>query len=102
MRIQRRFTVPELQAAAEIGYSNALRYLRRLEAAGYVRKAREHAPGRTASFTLWLLVHDTGPQAPIPQRDGTVWDPNRERYHVPSSSAARPRVAHERGPLRGS
>ena len=73
MRMQRRFSVPELMQLAaspkERGGSvdSLHRYLRALEQAGYVRRLRSREPGTrpgSNGFVRWILVRDTGPVAP--------------------------------------
>ncbi len=85
MRMSGKFTVPEiLRLAARPGTrggsaDNLHRYLRALEQAGYVRRLpvrqRGTAPGSNG-FIRWMLVRDSGPQAPTVRRDGSVLDRN--------------------------
>lgn len=75
MRILRTFSTPDILATAECNRSSFTRYLKGLEATGYVRvtrqyKARWHVP------KAWFLVRDSGPLRPHLQSDGIVWDRN--------------------------
>lgn len=92
MRTSGKFTVGDLLTAAARGHekaahSNAYRYLKRLEEAGYLRRLRARAPGVAVTsngFVRWALLTDTGPDAPIPRRrDGRweVFDPNTREVH---------------------
>jgi len=85
MRMSGKFTVPEiLRLAAQPGVrggsaDNLHRYLRALEAAGYVRRLPVREPGTAPGsngYVRWLLVRDSGPVAPTIRRDGTVLDRN--------------------------
>jgi len=79
MRIKRRFTIPELQAAAgEIGkpvhYVHVHRYLSALRRAGYVRLVRSYR-GRIGEHAVFQLACDSGPLRPL-VRQKMVFDPN--------------------------
>lgn len=76
MRILRRFTLPDLCATAEIGLENAKKYMGGLWRAGYLRRIQECRSGHKGGHAVWMLVRDTGPQAPRLQRDGGTYDPN--------------------------
>ena len=81
MRMLPEFTLPDLVATAETSYDNAKKYVRGLERAGYLRRAREKRNGRKGGHAAWRLVRDTGPRAPRLCSDGTTWDMNeRKRY----------------------
>jgi hypothetical protein len=62
------------------GYRSALKYLLFLERAGYLRKLPVRARGTAPTsngFVRWLLVDDTGPEAPVVQPlKGEVVDRN--------------------------
>ncbi len=80
MRILMRFTVAELVATAEIEESNARKYVRRLHRTGYLRLLAGNANGHPGSHSVWLLVRNSGPRAPIPRtKDTHVWDLNTKQ-----------------------
>lgn len=65
--------------------SGAQRYVRRLAAAGYLALLPAREPGTAPTSNghrRWLLIRDTGPEAPIvrPARR-EVWDPNTRESH---------------------
>lgn len=76
MRVMRRFSVRDLIAVAEASDSHVRRYVRELRRAGYVRPV--HITNFTAlNDTIYLLIRNTGPQAPrIRRHSNVVWDPN--------------------------
>ena len=84
MRLQAKFTTPDLVALAARDESHAhhaaARYLRHLAVAGYVLRHRTRTPGHAPTsngFIRWSLVRDTGDLAPIVRRDG-LYDPNTQ------------------------
>lgn len=79
MRVLRRFTAPDLCVTSGIKTVNVQRYLRYLAAAGYLRLVRENVNGLAGSYRLYQLIRDTGPHAPIPWSERTVYDPNVKR-----------------------
>jgi hypothetical protein len=80
MRVLRRFTAAELQAAAAAGKSQVGKYLSALKGAKIVRIAQPRVSGRPGSYDVWQLVRDLGPLAPILRKDGAaVFDPNGQR-----------------------
>ena len=81
MRVFGSFTVPQLCMAAEVSPSNCRFYLRVLQAAGLVKKTLSCESGRAGSYDTWALVRNTGPEAPIWRKDGTVYDPNTKITH---------------------
>lgn len=79
MRVLRQFHTGELEATAEAGASQVLKYVRALSQAGYLRLQVPIVSGRPGSRNVWLLLRDSGPLAPICRRDGTgVYDPNTQ------------------------
>lgn len=90
IRIKKKFSALEIIPLAARGQerdaeSNVGKYLRVLARAGFLTtmKTRERGPAPTSpGFLRYLLVRDTGPQAPrwIPRR-GCVYDPNTEEEH---------------------
>lgn len=81
MRMLRSFTLPDLMATAEIGYDNAKRYVAGLERSGYIRRAVDKRNGRKGGHVVWMLVRNTGPQAPRLQSDGNTYDPNEHQIY---------------------
>lgn len=79
MRVQRRFTVPDLMATAEIGEKNVMCYVQGLAHAGYLRVACPKRNGHKGGHVVWCLVRDTGPLAPRLQRDGRTYDANLQQ-----------------------
>ena len=80
MRIMRRFTVRDLTLTASrpdapIPEQQARDYVRALAAAGYLRTQQRREAG---GFKGWSLQpsFNTGPLAPVPYRDGRVFDQN--------------------------
>lgn len=76
MRILRRFTLPDLCSTAEIGVDNVKRYVRGLTHANYLRCVRERQSGRKGGCSAWILIRNSGPQAPRLRSDGNTYDPN--------------------------
>jgi hypothetical protein len=79
MRRHRHFTVAELQALAEIGKDNALKYLKALAAVGIVKVIKDRESGRIMGHKVWHLVRDLGPKRPLTWKDGRVYDPNLDQ-----------------------
>lgn len=79
MRIFRVFRLADIVSTAEISESNAFDYLQALEDVGYVKVVEARDPRRRGSRNLWRLTRNTGPEAPIPIRDGRVYDPNTQK-----------------------
>lgn len=90
IRIKRKFSALEILPLAARGEerdaeSNVGKYLRALARSGFlvIMKGRERGPAPTSpGYLRYLLVRDTGPQAPrwLPRR-GCVYDPNTEEEH---------------------
>jgi len=85
MRMHQKFSINDLLIDSvrdeKTGRDMASRYLRGLEQAGYVFRLQVKAPGTSLTsngFVRWSLIRDTGPQAPVLRRDGTVFDPNTQ------------------------
>lgn len=89
LRIRQKASIPDLimltaqgNAREKALESNIGKYLRALEKAGYVSKMkrRDHGTAITSNgYLRWLLVKDTGPEAPVwRQGKGTVYDPNTQ------------------------
>ncbi len=85
MRREKKFTVPLLIAmAGRDGHipdaSGCQRYVHRLEIAGYLAPLSTREPGTAPTsngFPRYLLVRDTGPEAPVIRRaKREVYDPN--------------------------
>lgn len=76
MRVQRRFTLPDLIATAEASEANVGTYVRGLARAGYLRAAQPKRNGHKGGHIVWALTRDTGPLAPRLQSDGRTFDPN--------------------------
>lgn len=93
MRTAGKFSVPDLLMLAAKGseksaQSNAQRYLKALERAGYLHRlsARQKGTALTSNgFTRWTLLRDSGPDAPIirltTNNDWEVYDPNTREVH---------------------
>ncbi len=75
MRQQLEFTSFDLQRAG-MSRPNALKYLAGLEKAGYVKVIQPKVTGPKGTPAVYCLVINSGPQAPMVQRDGSVSDPN--------------------------
>lgn len=86
IRMQRKFTVPDLMIAATIGNesdpeNNLQRYVSGLAKAGVVRKLRGNVPGTAISspgFQRYALVQDLGDVAPTLRR-AAIYDHNANR-----------------------
>jgi hypothetical protein len=79
MRVLRRFTLPDLQATAEIGRDNVGRYVRGLLRAQYLRIAKPKVNGHVGGHAIYQLVRNTGPHAPRLQHGGAaLYDPNND------------------------
>lgn len=78
MRIRGTFRLGDIVATTGIGLDNLLKFVRALEDVGYVDRFQDKDNGRCASQVVFRLVKNTGPEAPIPLRDGRVFDPNRK------------------------
>ncbi|MCK7581824.1 MAG: hypothetical protein MZV65_43530 [Chromatiales bacterium] len=100
MRVLQKFSVDDLLLRAARGdeadaRNNALKYVNALERAGYLVRMRQRLPGDAPTsngFVRWLLVRNTGPQAPI-------WQNAKGQIHDPNSGdtldlGAAPEVAH--------
>jgi hypothetical protein len=81
MRILRMFTLPDLIATAEIGESNVMAYVARLERSGYLRCIQPRQSGRKGGHASWRLIRNSGPYAPRLTRAGAVFDPNTTLTH---------------------
>lgn len=75
MRILRLFSLSDLQISVEISEENVKKYVRYLLEAGYLRVTRKRLNGSTDCNT-YQLIRNSGPLAPVPRRDKTVFDPN--------------------------
>lgn len=80
MRILRRFTIGDLLTTAHVGESAAMKYVRALGQAGFLRLAVPRRSGHTGSRDVWLLVRgQLSPLAPIRRHNGSgVYDPNTQ------------------------
>lgn len=85
MRIHREFNQREIQGSAPISKDNLSIYLKRLIGAGFVVLVKERENGQPGSFNTYRLTRNTGPRAPIPWRDGGVFDPNTDTTHPAAS-----------------
>lgn len=81
MRILRTFTQAELQMTAEIRRANVKFFVARLLDAGYLRIATPRRGGYSPN--RYRLVRDSGPLAPIPWKNGEVFDPNTRQIWGP-------------------
>jgi len=75
MRILRRFKLPDIVATAEISPNNCAKYIRALNAIGYLRVVQARHQGKAGGGAVYALVKNTGPNAPL-AKDGFVYDPN--------------------------
>lgn len=82
MHILRMFTMPDLAMTAGIKMDNCRYYLVRLEQFGFVRRVRRNDSGHAGSHSLWQLVRHTGPDAPIAQKSGGLFDPNTGKTYT--------------------
>lgn len=87
MRILPQFTVPDLVATAEIGESNAGKYVQGLAVFGYLRIIQPKAEGRKGGHAVYKLIRNTGPLAPRLRTDGWVYDPNTGDVRQPAGGA---------------
>lgn len=85
IRIRKKFSVAELVRITAEGTENDAeenlrKYVRALRQAGYLAPMARKEPGmvpQSNGFTRYLLVRDTGPQAPVwRQSRNAVFDPN--------------------------
>lgn len=94
LRIRRKASVPEVVGllcdgeapakAIENTTNNVQKYLRALRLTGYLvdmRREPGDAPGSNG-FKRYLLVRDTGPQAPTRRAHNRVYDPNEDREYA--------------------
>lgn len=89
MRVLRTFTLPQLCMTADVRRDNANHYVLSLARAGFVQKIHPNQNGKAGSFALWRLIHDTGPEAPIPCAHRTgLYDPNTKKTHGGSDDSA--------------
>lgn len=77
MRILRRFTSADLQAAAETSAENCSDYLHGLLDAGYLRIVKSFRRGYVGGHAVYQLIKDTGPYAPRLGKQA-LRDPNIE------------------------
>lgn len=92
IRLRRKFSALEITPLAVKGDErnpddNIRKYLHQLKRAGFLAELPTRQRGDTpagAGFKRYLLVRDSGPQAPrwLPAR-GVVYDPNTEQEHRP-------------------
>lgn len=75
MRMLRGFTVPDLEATAEVRNSHAAKYVRALVNGGYVRIRQAKRNGTAGGHAVYQLVRNTGPLPPRIGKHG-VQDPN--------------------------
>lgn len=90
MRVMRRFTSADLlMTCPAIGESGLHKYMRALANTGFTRCVQPRVSGRPGSRDVWMLVRDTGPQAPIKRwKGGGVFDPNTGHEHELDGSPA--------------
>lgn len=77
MRRLRQFTRAEVEATAEAGTSHAMKYIKALSQAGYLRIVVAKQQGIPGGHTVYQIVRDTGPHAPRIGKAGLL-DPNLE------------------------
>lgn len=88
MRYLRCFTAPQIEMVSAINYENLSKYLRGLEAAGYLKRRRPKRNGAPAGHVEWVLIRNSGPRHPIVRKYGLgVYDPNTDEVY-PCSTAA--------------
>ena len=85
MKINGVFTMTDLMMCAEVKRANAVEYLQKLVAAGYVKaltrgKKLKRTSHQGRQQTRYRLLHDTGRFTPIIRKDG-VWDQNQQKHH---------------------
>lgn len=96
MRVLRRFTTADLLTTAACGQSQVHKYCRALARTGYLRLHLARVSGRPGSRDVWLLVRDSGPEAPIRRQDGSgVYDPNTRAVHPVQQAVQAEAEAHE-------
>lgn len=98
MRAMQKFGIDDLLLCSANGdeadaRNNAIKYVNALERGGYLARMRRRAPGDAPTsngFVRWLLLRNTGPEAPIWQnRQDSVFDPNtRETVHLGAAQEA--------------
>lgn len=82
MRVMREFTTASLQMTAEIKERNCREFVQRLHAAGFLSIVKEGINGSpSGKRTRYRLVINKGPLAPIPWKNGKVYDPNTDTEH---------------------
>jgi len=95
MRVLRKFTAAEIVATAEVGASNASKYIRSLVRTGYLRVVTPKQEGVTGGHAAYLLVRNSGPYAPrIGKQD--VLDPNTDPGAAKVETVTIPRADYER------
>lgn len=91
MRLAGSFSPRELAAQAttdrlKVGEDEAVRFIRALLAAGYLRVVQTAIPNRRPA--VYRLIRNTGPLPPRECRISAVWDPNKEAWvHLPGAPA---------------
>jgi hypothetical protein len=65
MRILRRFTIADLCRTTGAKRSNVRKFVKRLEAHGYLAQQGGFVPGRVGVFRGLRLIKDVGPQHPL-------------------------------------
>lgn len=73
MRILKTFTHADLMITAEIRHQNVKMFVKALLDAGYLKLTK---PPMRGHWSTYRLVRDTGPQCPIPWKNGEVLDQN--------------------------
>lgn len=97
IRVLKRFTTAQIEATAEVRRDNLRKYLSALDRAGYLVLVRPKQNGKALGHAVWRLARDSGPQHPLPRRDGSgVYDPNHDTLYP-----YRDEAADERAPGRG-
>ncbi len=82
IRVLKRFTSAQIEATAEVGQRNLNTYIRALSRAGYLALVRPRQSGKSLGHAIWRLSRDSGPQHPLPRRDGSgVYDPNQDTLY---------------------
>ncbi|MHB1333428.1 MAG: hypothetical protein ACYCY1_12595 [Sulfuriferula sp.] len=69
--------------------NNISRYVSALTATGYLIEMKRRTPGiapTSPGKKRWMLVRDTGPQAPIRRGNGDVYDRNEKRLYQKGGS----------------
>jgi hypothetical protein len=95
MRVLLRFDSGDLVVTTEATDRTVQTYLRALHRAGYVRMLKRQAGGRPGSRSLYQLVRDSGPLAPVVRQDGSgVWDQNTQQLHVQGERVFPPPYKH--------